>query len=232
MGSFAASIFNLLLGWIRGLVSGLWNLVNSAEARQGLEWLGDNWLWLTIAIAVIGLVIDYVIWFIRWRPYYVWRTWWRRLTRRSEPQAETPEMQAPYPQQEYYEEIYEEPWQEAAYYPPEAYEEVYEEPVHPGLTDTGLQESLGWIQPEETLPEEISQPAPRQRRSQREPLQPSLRRMRTGISQMAHRIDFLGLDRSDDEEENYAYMPPPPAVNKDQAFHAPVYPTHWQEDTK
>ena len=52
--------------------------------------------------------------------------------------------------------------------------------------------------------------------------------MRTGITQMAQRMDFLGLDRADEEEESYTYMAPPPAVDKRQAFHAPVYPTHWQ----
>ena len=100
--------------------------------------------------------------------------------------------------------------------------------MHPGLTETGLQESLGWPQPDEiqSKAELPVQAAPRQRRSQRE--QAPLRRMRTGITQMAQRMDFLGLDRADEEEESYTYMAPPPAVDKRQAFHAPVYPTHWQ----
>ena len=217
MGSFAASIFNLLLGWIRGLVGSLWELINSQEARDGLSWLGDNWLWLVITIAVAGLVIDYVIWFIRWRPYYVWRSWWRRLTRRGENEAQE-EYQPPYDEaaDEFYDEAY----------PPEEYaypQEVYEEPVHPGLTETGIQETLG-LQPE---PEKPQTPV-RQRRSRREPAPFS--RVRSGISQMASRIDFMGLSREDEDAEDYSYMPPPPAVDKDQAFNAPVYPAYWRKD--
>jgi len=237
MGSFATSIFNLLLGWIRGLVSSLWSLVNSQEARSSLEWLGDHWLWLVIAIGVAGLVIDYLIWFIRWRPYYVWRSWWRRLTHRGEPE--------PAPSYEPYDEapaqeVYPQAYYPEAYYPQEYYSEeyaaqeenVWQEPVHPGLTDTGIQESLGWPE-ERQWPEEVVEeqaPPPRQRRSQREA--DPLHRMRSGISQMAQRMDFMGLGREDEDAEDYSYIAPPPAVDKEQAFRAPVYPAYWkkQED--
>ena len=221
MGSFAASVFNLLLGWIRGLVSSLWELINSNQAREGLTWLGDNWLWLVIIIAVAGLAVDYVIWFIRWRPYYVWRSWWRRLTHKDR-EEDADRYEAPEAEEQLYYEAY----------PPEpVYEDemdVYQQPVHPGLTETGIQESLGL----QSQAEETPAAPVRQRRSRRE--QAPLQRVRSGITQMAQRIDFMGLSREDEETEDYSYMPPPPAFDKEEAFHKPVYPAYWKnrEDTE
>ena len=93
------------------------------------------------------------------------------------------------------------------------------EPVHPGLTPATLEEKMGWT----------AVPAPRQRRSrrnQRMTPQP-LHWVRSGISQVASKMDFIGRDQ--DEMDEYVYMPPPPAVDKRQAFYAPVYPTNWNE---
>lgn len=79
MGSFANSVFNVLLGWIRGLVDGLWNLIRSEEAADSLRWVGEHWLVLAVILAAGGILLDYLIWLIRWRPYYVWRSSFSRF---------------------------------------------------------------------------------------------------------------------------------------------------------
>jgi len=291
MGSFAATLFNFMLGWLRNLVSGLWDLTKSQQTRDMLAWLGEHWLTLVLLLAIGGLVVDYLVWLIRWRPYYVWISRLRRLFGRNKaeeasrtpdypayeprqtayplPQTETwreaetawqtetqPYAQAEQPayeQQTYQQEAsYGEPVDYAAYQrpapetagytmpytreteneytpaenawqepepPAEFGEPDASEPVHPGLTPSVLEEKMGWS----------AAPSPRKRRSQRSQRvtpQP-LDWVRSGISQVAQKIDFIGRDQ--DETEEYAYTPPPPAVDKRQAFHAPVYPRGWDE---
>lgn len=81
MGGLANSVFNLLLGWVRGLIDGVWKLINTPSASNGLRWIGDHWLLLVAILAVGGIVMDFFVWMIRWRPYYVWRSSMARLKR-------------------------------------------------------------------------------------------------------------------------------------------------------
>ncbi len=81
MRGFAQTIFNALLGWIRTLVEGIWDLLFSNETRQWLTWVADNWLALVVFLCLCGVVLDYLIWLLRWRPYYVWASSVRRMRR-------------------------------------------------------------------------------------------------------------------------------------------------------
>lgn len=90
MGSFANSIFSVMLGWIRGAVSSLWTILTSEESGGVLTFLADHWLTLAIAVCVAGVVIDFVVYMIRWRPYKVWASFFRRLRGKG---AEEPDEQ-------------------------------------------------------------------------------------------------------------------------------------------
>lgn len=81
MSGFTQSIFNVMLSWLKTAITGIWDAVNSDSARAGLNWLGGHWLLPVAALIVAGVVIDYLVWLIRWRPFYVWRSNWRRFTR-------------------------------------------------------------------------------------------------------------------------------------------------------
>lgn len=80
MGSFANSVFNLLLGWVRSAASTLWALITGAHTGSLFAWLGENWLALTIAIVAVCTVIDVLVHLLRWRPHKVWASFLRRLT--------------------------------------------------------------------------------------------------------------------------------------------------------
>ncbi len=69
MGTLADSLFNILMGWVRALVNGIWALFDT-EHTTILEFIGKNWLTITILIVAIGLVMDWLVWLIRWRPYH------------------------------------------------------------------------------------------------------------------------------------------------------------------
>ncbi len=77
MNVLADRLFSLLLGWTRSLFNGLWNLfTNSSEGVS--DFLRQFWLPIIAVLLIFGTAADYTIWFIRWRPHYVWRSWFRR----------------------------------------------------------------------------------------------------------------------------------------------------------
>ncbi|NLB91348.1 MAG: hypothetical protein GX786_09065, partial [Clostridiales bacterium] len=79
MSEFTETIFSFLLGWIKNFFESLWTLFTSNDGSAWLAWLGENWFSLVVWLLIIGFIIDIVIWFFRWRPYYVWFTFGRKL---------------------------------------------------------------------------------------------------------------------------------------------------------
>lgn len=62
-----------MLSWMRWLTSWFWNIVNSKGAGNGFTgWFADNWLGLAIFLIIVGAVVDWLVWMIRWRPYWLW----------------------------------------------------------------------------------------------------------------------------------------------------------------
>lgn len=62
-----------MLSWMRWLTSWFWNIVNSGSTGGGfLVWFSDNWKSLTVFLIVVGLVVDWLVWLFRWRPYWLW----------------------------------------------------------------------------------------------------------------------------------------------------------------
>ena len=84
MGTLADSLFTVLLGWVRALVDSLWAIL-SADHTTILEFLGKNWLVIALCIIAAGLVIDWLVWLVRWQPYHLWALRVRRLLRLPPP---------------------------------------------------------------------------------------------------------------------------------------------------
>jgi len=68
MGAFADSLFSVLMSWVRALVNSLWALLSS-DRTTILEFLGRHWLMIVVILIAAGLLIDWMIWMIRWKPY-------------------------------------------------------------------------------------------------------------------------------------------------------------------
>ena len=79
MGSFANSVFSVLLGWIRNLVTQGWSLLSNSENGGFLAWIGENWKVLVLVLCVGGMVIDFLVYLARWKPQKVWASFFRRL---------------------------------------------------------------------------------------------------------------------------------------------------------
>lgn len=80
MGSFANSVFNMMLGWLRNAAAVVWSLISGQQSAQAFAWLGENWLGLTIAICAVCTLIDMIVHLLRWRPHKVWASYIRRIT--------------------------------------------------------------------------------------------------------------------------------------------------------
>jgi len=79
MGTVVDSLFTVLMSWVRALVNGLWALFSRENTM--LAFLGKNWLLIAAALIAAGLVIDWLVWLVRWQPYHIWAQRVRRLLR-------------------------------------------------------------------------------------------------------------------------------------------------------
>ena len=70
---YTNAVVNIMLGWLKGLANWVLKLFNLAgSGGNPLLWLSENWLKLLILLLVAGVAIDWLVWMIRWRPYWVW----------------------------------------------------------------------------------------------------------------------------------------------------------------
>lgn len=81
MNSFANSLFSLLFGWARSIIQQVWTSSASGHFGSFFSWLGSHWLWLAAALALAGTIVDMLVWLCRWKPYLIWKTNARRVAR-------------------------------------------------------------------------------------------------------------------------------------------------------
>ena len=87
MGILTDSMFSALMSWVRALVSAIWALFSS-ERMTALEFLAKNWIGVAVVIIAAGLVMDWLVWLIRWQPYHIWAQRVRRLLRVDAPRMD------------------------------------------------------------------------------------------------------------------------------------------------
>ena len=81
MNGFAHTILTLMLSWIRALISNLWRLLTSDSGGLLYQFLAAHWLSIVLSLCIAGVAVDLIVYFFRWRPYYVWQSRLRRLRR-------------------------------------------------------------------------------------------------------------------------------------------------------
>lgn len=72
---YTDTLVTLMLGWIRGLTDWIWKLISMGDGSGGrifLAWFSSNWLKLVLVMIAIGVALDWIVWLIRWRPYWLW----------------------------------------------------------------------------------------------------------------------------------------------------------------
>lgn len=72
MGSTA--LMNIMMSWLKGLASWVLDLFNLAGGSgfSPLGWLSEHWVKLLVVFMAVGILMDVLVWLMRWRPYWVW----------------------------------------------------------------------------------------------------------------------------------------------------------------
>lgn len=197
MNNFADTLLKMLFGWMRTLMEGIWMSFSSGKMRNTISWLGDHWLWLVVFLCIACTVLDYFIWFIRWKPYVIWRNKLRRIFRKEQRQ----------------------------------FQNGYDQGVEIDLSD--LPEMMpaeeevdfsAWQQPEYApLPQE---PLPAPEMPVFVPEQPAVRNRRSQRHEKK-KFRLTGILPTANEESEQLLDGLPPAIDKNDAFHAPVYPGQY-----
>ncbi len=220
MGSFANTVFSVLLGWVQAVISMLWSALSSGNGNPFLQFIGNNWIVIALILCAAGLAADFTVYLFRWKPYKVWRSALRRLLGRRGETGETAEEEAApaepeVPARRFAAQREAEPetdelerWRTPEEEIPEAPEE--EEPDEVTPAGYVVPADSPYRRPAQAYTEEERQiPAERER--------PGRRRTRL--------IRLLG---DPDNEEEFHYNPPKPIVDRREAYNAPVYPENWQ----
>lgn len=87
MNAIADWLFSFFLGWTGTLFNGA--LRSFSSNSSGITSLFSViWLPLLLVLILVGTAGDFIIWFVRWRPHYLWRSnVMRRLAKKQQPPA-------------------------------------------------------------------------------------------------------------------------------------------------
>ena len=74
MGSnqFAEKLVEVMLSWMRLLVNWFWALFRSGAPSGLSKWFAGSWKGVVVTLMLGGVLIDWLVWMIRWRPYWLW----------------------------------------------------------------------------------------------------------------------------------------------------------------
>ena len=206
MGNFANTLFSSLLGWLRGAALWLWNYLSNPESGGFIVWVADNWLVLIILLCAACMLVDFIVYMIRWQPYKVWGSFFRRLTGRKEAAEDTGRIRRRWIHADGTTSIEEIPVDEI---PPEP-----EQPLVFIPEPTPEDISARFARPVEEPVPPMTQPEP----LPETPAETAERPVR------ARRRRFTGSD----EELPLRYAPPPAAAEESPAYREPYVPPQWK----
>lgn len=72
---YADTLMKSIMGgfrWFSDWVSSLFTSGGTAYIGGLFGWFAQNWLKLLVVLIVTGVVIDWIVWMVRWRPYWLW----------------------------------------------------------------------------------------------------------------------------------------------------------------
>lgn len=242
MGSFAGTIFSLLLGWVQGTAAWLWSAATSPTGSGLLNWLSANWLPLTAIVCAVGIIVDLVVYLFRWRPYRVWASFFRRMTGRDA--ADVPE-EPDEPAQALPRRTVRRKWvypdgtarTEEVEAPPERPAPVMEQQVYVPRTETrypgsGLSEQYRqrFSRPAEPS-DDAAMLETRRRRSARYEEEPQTEEARddTPRNRWLNRETLQQLFAGEDDDElQLRYRPITPPPDRQNSYRAPYVPPQWR----
>lgn len=252
MGSFANTLFTIMLGWIQTAAASIWAAFTSENGGTLLDWIGRHWLILVIILCVIGVTVDLGIYLLRWRPIQVWKSYFNRLRHKDEEseekdEPEEPEGPAPapiIPRRLFSYEAENETIPELKTITRETEQEDFsrwasEEPETVSaaipLQKKQIITGAGYTVPEDSP---YRRPAGTVQNNKQADITESFEEEedeeapaeKNGIMTQKKRRRRLAVGDlfTDPEEELWQYEKPQQLINKDKAYYQPVYPKGWK----
>lgn len=222
MGSFANSLFGLMLGWLQTAVSAVWTAFTSENGNSLFNWIGEKWILIAGVLCAIGLSADLCVYVLRWKRV-------RKRDGADEPVTEWKQEPAraeatpPEPEQDYEPDF--SAW--APEEPPAA--ETTERPAE----QPSLVTNAGYVVPADSP---YRRPAAKTETASAEP-DTEEAGTRTGaqgteptpvIPRRRRRINVNELF-SDPEEDLRPFEAPQHVIDSRKAYHDPVYPRGWKQ---
>lgn len=212
MGNFANTLFSSLLGWLRGAAAWLWSFINNPESGGMIVWIADNWLTLIILLCAVCMLIDFIVYLIRWRPYKVWASFFRRLRGRSSDETDTGRIRRR--------------WIHA-----DGTTSVEVVDAAEGIPEP--MDPLVFAMPSET--EGFADPYPRFEQPAAAPLSPvdfaEEEESPETVTRPSRSEERRRLFAEPADELPLRYAPPPAATEDAPAYHEPYYPPQWKRPT-
>lgn len=204
MNNFADALLGLLLSWMRTFINNIWSVLSGGGSGL-LDMIGRYWLVVAAALLLCGVLADTLVYILRWRPHYVWRTHFQGLFYGGRAKREDAQFSQGYAQgvenihfQDSVSAFLQQPRQESI--SPEMMSYYNAAPSNAG-------ESIDIRQ----LPGGDQLPVERRRRSGRH-------------HKRVYLTEKLRLRLPSLSDEQPAALYPAPPIRAREAFHAPVYP--------
>jgi len=248
MGSFANTLFTIMLGWLQNAVWAIWNAFTNENGGSFLRWVGDHWKILAAILCVIGVLTDLSVYIFRWRPYLVWKRIFRPRNPENGQNPETDSAAEKASSFRYFrqEEPEDAPDEREERFPTRQ-AESFRRPVfqqeapdltrwdHPGANAPAPEEteereplitSAGY-----TVPADSPYRRPREQAPAKEDTEPrDQRREAVNLKPRRRRRVFVSELLSDPEEELQEFDAPQKLIDRQQAYHEPVYPRGWKKE--
>ena len=238
MGSFANTLFTILLGWIRTVASTIWSAATTEQGGSFVKWIGSHWIPLAIILCTTGMVCDLLVYLVRWRPLRVMKSFFTRNRSNNIEEAEdTADESLPFASSGYSVKAI---MPETAMDEREQVEEdlsrwEYEEQGSGYSRETPGEEvlvtSAGYTVPPDSP---YRRPAPPPRTDgvaddREDTTAESYRNEPRPVVPRRRRRLRVGSLFSDPEEDMQEFDAPQYLIDRKQAYHDPVYPSGWQK---
>ena len=229
MGSFFNTVFSILLGWLQGIVSMIWNAFTLREGESFLEYIGKNWIIIALILCTVGLMLDFAVYYFRWEPYKVWRTTWRKI-RKKRKDRNTEEANRDY-SPDYENEDMKFSEQENNTSGLTVYDTPEEEDELRRWREDGGKDSIfpGAVPPDVTKAGYVVPADSPYRRPSAEKDESGTERINSSGNRVRRHRRLFAILGDADEENQFLYFAPKPMINQRDAYRDPVYPEKWKE---
>jgi len=83
MENLMQSIITTLLSWIRTFMVFIWDMLSGKNAVILQQDIYLNWKTIVVYCVIAGLIVDCIVWFLKWRPFYLWKSKLYKLFHRT-----------------------------------------------------------------------------------------------------------------------------------------------------